>query len=112
MTQDYAAPSPSQPPVVYVQQPSRGTSGLAIASLVLGILWIGGLGALLAVIFGAIGLKQTRDGQVGGRGMAIAGLILGIIGIIGLVVMIAVVATAASNATSGICDPANGYYNC
>jgi len=75
-----------QPQVVYVQQaPSRGTSGMAIASLVLGILWMGGLGALLAIIFGAIGMKQTRDGQVGGRGLAIAGLILGIIGVIGAI---------------------------
>jgi prepilin-type processing-associated H-X9-DG protein len=35
------------------------------------------LAALLAVIFGIIGIKQTRGNRVGGRGMAIAGLCLG-----------------------------------
>jgi hypothetical protein len=69
-----------------MQQPSRPTSGLAVASLVLGIVgllsFVYGVGSLLAVIFGAIGMKQTQDGQRGGRGMAIAGLVMGIIGLV------------------------------
>jgi hypothetical protein len=35
-----------------------GTSGYAIASLVLGLCWIYGIGSILAVIFGHIGRKQ------------------------------------------------------
>jgi len=95
MSQDVSqAPAPQ---VVYVQQPSRKTSGMSVASLVLGILWLGGFGALLATIFGAVGLKQTKDGQRGGRGLAIAGLILGIVGILGSVVMfVAIAGTAAA----------------
>jgi hypothetical protein len=65
-----------------VFQPSR-TSGLAIASLVLGIIWICGLGSLLATIFGAVALSQISRsrGQLEGKGMAIAGLVLGVLGL-------------------------------
>jgi hypothetical protein len=56
-------------------------SGLAIASLVLGVLWVCGLGSLLAIIFGAVALYQIRisKGRVTGAGLAIAGLVLGIV---------------------------------
>jgi hypothetical protein len=61
------------------------TSGLAIASLVLSILWIGGLGSILAVVFGVVALSQIRNsqGRKQGSGLAIAGLIIGGIGILG-----------------------------
>ena len=58
------------------------TSGMAIASLVLGILGI----SILAIIFGAIAISQTnKDPNLKGRGLAIAGLVLGILGMIGIV---------------------------
>ena len=51
--------------------------------MVLGITLISGLGSFLAVIFGHVALNQLKqpDNRQGGRGMAIAGLILGYIGI-------------------------------
>ena len=60
------------------------TSGMAIASLVCGILGIipfmGFLLSLLAIIFGGVGISQTgRDAYLSGRGMAITGLVLGIV---------------------------------
>ena len=58
-----------QPPA-YPQKPS--TNGLAIAALICGI--IGAV--LLSVIFGIIALNQTKGGRQGGRGLAIAGLII------------------------------------
>src|SRR5438477_10939951 len=63
-------------------QPPPSTSGVAIASLVMGIpgLCIPLLG-IGAIVCGAIGLSQTKDNRVGGRGLAIAGLILGIVGV-------------------------------
>jgi hypothetical protein len=55
-----------------------GTSGLAVASMVLGILWIFWIGAILALIFGYIALRQIkRTPGLGGKGMAIAGIVLG-----------------------------------
>ena len=60
-------------------------SGMAISSLVLSLVglapcfWVFQVPGLLGVIFGIIGMKQTKDGTRKGRGMAIAGLVIGII---------------------------------
>lgn len=60
------------------------TSGAAIASLILGILGcIPIITSLLAVILGIIGIRKTSDPRYTGKGMAIAGLILGLIGLLG-----------------------------
>ena len=62
------------------------TSGLAVASLVLGILsllipFVSLILGPLAIIFGGVSISQTvRDSTLSGRGMAIAGLVLGLIG--------------------------------
>lgn len=69
--------------------PAQGTSGKAIASLVLGILGLllaGLLGLILAIIalflgFGARKDIEARPG-LGGNGMAVAGIVLGIIALI------------------------------
>ncbi|MEE2768264.1 MAG: DUF4190 domain-containing protein [Actinomycetota bacterium] len=68
-------------------QPKGGTSGLAIASLVNGIVWIFAfgiftLGSILALIFGYVALSQIKKGpSIRGRGMAIAGAGLGWMGV-------------------------------
>ncbi len=73
--------------------PQKGTNGFAVASLVLGILWLYFVGSILAVIFGHIAISQVgRDGGHG-KGLAIAGLVLGYIGV--AILAIAVVALAA-----------------
>ena len=80
---------PFLPPPVYsvdygFQPPRQRTNGFAVASLVLGIVGcVPFITALLAVIFGIVGLRKTRDPSVGGLGLAIAGLILGIVGLLG-----------------------------
>ena len=59
-----------------------GNSGLGIASMVLGILWMYWIGSILAVIFGHVALSQIKkDPSIGGRGMAVAGVVLGWIGV-------------------------------
>ena len=71
--------------------PASGpTNGLAIASLVLGILWLGGLGAILAVIFGFLAKRQIAQhrGTQSGEGLATAGIVLGFLGIGGLILWI------------------------
>ncbi|MEO5841826.1 MAG: DUF4190 domain-containing protein [Acidimicrobiales bacterium] len=62
---------------------SFGTNGFAIAALVLGILWMYGVGSLLALFFGYVALSQIRSsgGKQDGRGLAIAGLVLGWAGV-------------------------------
>lgn len=66
--------------------PAPRTNGLAVASLVLGIVGVllcfFVLPSLLAVVFGLIGINQTKNNPAqGGRGMAIAGLVLGGVGL-------------------------------
>ena len=63
---------------------SQGTSGLAIGSLICGLLVFltFGLAGLPAVILGHVGLSKIKKsgGALKGRGMAIAGLIMGYLG--------------------------------
>lgn len=59
-------------------QPQK-TNGMAVASLVLGILGFFFITAILAVIFGFLGRSQIRQRGEKGDGMAIAGLVLGIV---------------------------------
>jgi hypothetical protein len=65
-------------------KPTPRTSGAAVASLVLGSLGcIPLITGLLAIAFGIVGIRKTKTPLVAGRGMAIAGLILGIISVMG-----------------------------
>jgi hypothetical protein len=61
----------------------RSTNGLAIAAMVLGIVWVYWIGSILALIFGYIAKRQIDEsqGRQGGRGMAIAGIVLGWVGV-------------------------------
>ena len=67
------------------QQPYAmpATNGMAIASLVLGILWLYWVGSILALVFGYIARRQIDEsaGRQSGRGMAVAGIVLGWIGV-------------------------------
>jgi type IV pilus assembly protein PilA len=72
------------------------TSGMAIASLIFGILFLFFPLSIPAVVFGHIALSQIKKsaGRLGGRGIAIAGLVLGYLGIamIPLILIIAAIA--------------------
>jgi hypothetical protein len=77
----HTAPAGPPPP----DPSSSETSGFAIASLVLGIVWLGGLGSVLGIIFGAKAKQDIRRswGRLAGEGLATAGIVLGILGIMG-----------------------------
>jgi uncharacterized membrane protein len=77
---------------------AQGTNGMAIASMVLGILWLYWIGSILAIIFAFVALNQIKLRNQQGRGMAIAGLILGFIGV--GILIIAVIAIASSDSSS------------
>src|ERR1043165_7450321 len=75
----YAPPtSPIELPPAAPAAPPM-TNGLAVASLVLGIVWIYWIGSILALIFGYIAKKQIDEsnGREGGRSIAVAGIVLG-----------------------------------
>ncbi|MFJ1937908.1 DUF4190 domain-containing protein [Kitasatospora sp. NPDC088160] len=89
-----AAPNgPYWPPYAYPMPAPQPRNGLGTAAMVLGIVggvlslaviffWLSWLPALLAVVFGAIGLGYVRKGLATNRAMALAGVILGISGLL------------------------------
>jgi hypothetical protein len=87
------------------------TSGLAIAALVMAILWIGGVGSLAAVILGIVALSQIQSstGTTRGRGLATAAVVIGVVGVAGTVALVAsgVVSTSQS-ALSPTASPPGG----
>ncbi len=72
------------------------TSGFAIASLIFGLFFLLFPLSIVAIVFGHISLSQIKKsaGRLGGKGLAIAGLVLGYFGIamIPLILIIAAIA--------------------
>jgi hypothetical protein len=84
------------------EYPSQHTNGLAVASLVLSISALFcGFPAILGIICGHIALGQINRRGDHGRGLAIAGLVIGYVFVVLflLFVLIVVMLTAANNAT-------------
>jgi peptidyl-prolyl cis-trans isomerase B (cyclophilin B) len=70
------------------------TNVLAIVSLVISILGFN----VIAIILGAIGLSQIKKTGEKGRGLAIAGIIIGAVSlVIGIIIVIVSVAVIAAN---------------
>jgi Domain of unknown function (DUF4190)/Domain of unknown function (DUF1707) len=65
--------------------PAKKTNGMAVASLVLGLFWFWGIGAMLALVFGLLAHRDIArsQGTQGGGGMAVAGIVLGALGLLG-----------------------------
>jgi hypothetical protein len=110
--QPYGAPPPSGYPP-YQQTPP--TEGLGLAAMIIGIVslvlscgyGIGLLGSPAALIMGRISMKRIdrSGGQLGGRGLAMTGFILGIVGTVLLVLaIIAVVVIIVVAANGGFDD--------
>ena len=91
------------PPTPYGQQPFGGypympprrTNGMAVASMVLGILWLYWIGSVLALVFGYVAKQQIRERGETGDGMATAGIVLGWVGV-GLFVLVMMLGVASS----------------
>src|SRR5689334_551082 len=97
-------PPPGTPPPAYGPPPglpygytTQTTNGFAVASLVVGILGLMGCFAwIVALVFGYIGKSQidASHGLQKGRGMAIAGIVLGYVwGAVSIAYVVAAVAT-------------------
>lgn len=118
----YGQPYGGQQAPLNYQGPPRGPGlpkGMAITSMVLGIcaffptcclgwlsLIIAPVLAVLAIIFGIVGVKAAGRGEGGGAGMAKAGLILGIVymALWAVLVVLALlgIGVAAFSASSGM----------
>jgi competence protein ComGC len=71
-----AQPVQQYPATQYSPNDDSHTSGLAIASLVLSIVWLFGIGTILSFIFGIVSTNQINRsrGRLKGRGLATAGI--------------------------------------
>jgi hypothetical protein len=54
---------------------------MAIAAMVLGIVWIYWIGSILALVFCYVARRQIRERGESGGGMATAGIVLGWVGV-------------------------------
>jgi type II secretory pathway pseudopilin PulG len=110
-------PASGSRPSAYRPAAGPPRTGLAIASLVLGLLsfftcGLAGIGALTGLVLGIVALaKESRQPRTyGGRGMAIAGVILNAIGVLALPMAAAIAipsllrARVAANEAAAIAD--------
>ncbi len=103
MSQPPSAPwtGPAGAPGAPATTPVPKTSGLAVASLVTGLFfWCFFVPGIGSVVLGYFALEQIADsgGATRGRGMAIAGIVLGWvgIGIVGLALLVWVISLLAA----------------
>jgi uncharacterized membrane protein len=99
------APFAGPQQVVYQQAIiTKPHSGLCVAALVIGIVaavffwapFVGIVLGVLATVFGAIGIPSAAKSGKAGRGMGIAGLVLGIIALgINIIFIVAYLSTSA-----------------
>jgi hypothetical protein len=97
LTADVTPPPPAPPgPPTFVRA-SQSTNTFAIASLVVGVTWLWWVGSALAVVFGHVALSQIKaaGGAQGGRGLAIAGLVLGYLGLLGFAAVVVAIVLGA-----------------
>jgi predicted Zn finger-like uncharacterized protein/prepilin-type processing-associated H-X9-DG protein len=96
--------SAGQRPIAHYASPrGHGQSpqnGMAIAALVLGILGfcLPLLASIPAIIFGILGIRQANQPDGNGRGMAIAGLVLGCVSMVFMALPLAVMLPALNSA--------------
>jgi hypothetical protein len=79
------------------------TSRLAIASLALSVLWLYALGSLLGLVLGIVaeGRIDRSGGTLKGRGLAIAGIVLGALGLVVSIILLAIAIKALEGGITG-----------
>ncbi len=102
------ATAPEAAPAAVNAAPSEAGKGMAIASLVCGLVALfctGGILSVLALIFGIIAKKQGSK-----SGMATAGIVLGAIGIALIVIGVIIGIIAGIGAAASISEYGGYYY--
>jgi hypothetical protein len=83
--------------------PAAGTNGMAIAGFVLGLLGLFVISAILGIVFGSVALSRIRRTYQQGKGLAIAGIVLGSCWLAFYLILIVI--GAVVGATSGPSTP-------
>lgn len=103
----------------YDQRGHAANSGLAIAALILGIIAIvtafipivnnvSFFIAIIDVVLAIIGIVATKNGQRGGRGMAVAGLVMGVLAIVVTLAVQAACSATLDQASQAMNDAVSG----
>ena len=85
----------------YAPAGQQRMSRKAIWSLILSIVWIGGLGSLAGIILGMSARRQTAETGQRGAGLATAGIVVGVITLIFAIVYWVVIAMHMGGTTGG-----------
>lgn len=112
----YAAPGYDSPGYYSPGYPGgpadpQRTDGVSVGALVASLLGLCTfLGFLVGIVLGIIGLRRTRQGRAKGRGLAIAGIVVGALGLVIYTIAIVVIVVATvhlvvtpGNAKAGEC---------
>lgn len=79
---------------------------LALVAGILSFLCLGPIGAVLAIVFGILGLGKAKEMNGNGRGLSIAGIVLGIVNIvlsiIGIIVFVILLGAASDKLSEAI----------
>jgi hypothetical protein len=70
-------PAPGYPPYGAYGAPAAKTNALAIASLVASVISLCGVGSIAGIVLGVVALNQIKVSGESGRGLALAGIIVG-----------------------------------
>lgn len=84
---------------------ARSGHGWAAVSIVAGLVWLGGLGSIVAL---ATGLLARSDARHSGASLvpSTAGIVLGVLGVVGALVLLGVLVAASSSEVAAVGAPA------
>jgi|SRR5215472_14329806 len=85
----------------YAPPGQQRTSRKAIWSLILSIVWLGGLGSLAGIMLGVSARRETAQTGERGAGLATAGIIVGVVTLIIAIAYWAFIATHLGGGTTG-----------
>lgn len=88
-------PPPYGPPRV-TAPPTNTLAVVALICSLLGVTLLPGLGSVVGIVAGHIALSQVKRSGEGGRGLAIAGLVVGYAGVVIIGVVLLMLAYAAA----------------
>lgn len=91
-------------PQPYGYPQPRNTNGFAIAALVCSLVGIllAFIGPVLGVVFGIVGLRQTARPGEAGRGLAIAGIVIGAVLLLLDVIAVISIGTHTGSTSTGV----------
>jgi hypothetical protein len=94
------ADAPPPPMLSLPHAPMPGTNGLAIAALCCGLAGIIPIAAIVGIVLGSVALNQLQTRVQRGKGMAIAGIVLGSLWLLGWVALVVVAVASDEPARS------------